>query len=322
MLALALLGGCSRSPKPAGAPAPAPAPSPAVPATPHPVSALPPDTGILPLRLELNIPGFRLAVYQGERLVRQYRVAVGDSSYPTPVGQFAVTWVEWDPWWTPPRSEWAKGDTATPPGPTNPMGRVKLAFQQLYYLHGTPAGGSLGQAASHGCVRLSNADAVQLARLVQHYGSTELSATQVDSIARASGSGQTRRFALARPVLFQVRYDVVEVRHDSLILYPDIYRRERGRIEERIRLALARAGLDAKRLDSTRLAALRLPATGRRVHLLSTLIRPPAPREKPSGPPRGLEFNSKTRDRPGSAGTTPPPTRPPAPGHRAPRRGA
>jgi hypothetical protein len=201
------------------------------------------------------------------------------------------------------------------------MGRVKLAFQQLYYLHGTPAGGSLGQAASHGCVRLSNADAVELARLVQQYGSTDLSAAQVDSIARASGSGRTRRFGLARPVLFQVRYDVIELRHDSLILYPDIYGRERGGLEERIRLALARAGLDATSLDSARLAALRLPATGRRVHLLSTLIRQPAPRGKPWDPPRGVGFSPKSPDRPDSAGTTERPTRLPAPVRRAPRRG-
>jgi murein L,D-transpeptidase YcbB/YkuD len=243
----------------------------------------------VPLRLGLNLPSFRLEVYQGERLVRRYRVAVGDSSYPTPIGQFAIWWVEWDPWWTPPRSEWAKGDTVTPPGPTNPMGRVKLAFQQLYFIHGTPAGTSLGRAASHGCVRLANPDAVELARLVQHYGSAELSAAQVDSIARASGSGKTRRFALSRPVLLEIRYDVAEVHHDTLILYPDIYGREQDgpALEQHIRAALRRAGLDPATLDSARIASLDLPATGRRVFLLSALTRSPAPRGRPAGPPRG-----------------------------------
>ncbi len=244
---------------------------------PAPEAPLPPDTGVVPLRLSLNIPTYQLEVFRGESLVREYRVAVGDSSFPTPIGQFAVSRVEWDPWWNPPASEWAKGDTVIPPGPNNPMGRVKLAFRDLYFIHGTPRGQSLGQPASHGCVRLANREAVELAALVQRYGSVGLSGSQIDSVAAQSGSGLTRRFDLQRPVLLQLRYDVVEVHPDTMLLYPDIYALEGTPLRARVLDALARAGYDTTTMDSTRVNALELPKTGRRVIPIGILRRPPPP---------------------------------------------
>jgi murein L,D-transpeptidase YcbB/YkuD len=51
------------------------------------------------------------------------------------------------------------------------MGRVKIFFSDPdYYIHGTSDEGSLGRAASHGCIRMSNADVVEVARLVMEYG--------------------------------------------------------------------------------------------------------------------------------------------------------
>ncbi len=49
------------------------------------------------------------------------------------------------------------------------MGRVKMFFGDLYYIHGTPEVEQLGEPASHGCVRMANANAVRVARLVQDY---------------------------------------------------------------------------------------------------------------------------------------------------------
>ncbi len=264
------LAACGGAPPPE---APAPLPPFLIP-EPGPTAPLSPDTGVSPLRLALNIPTYRLEVYRGESLVRSYRVAVGDSSFPTPIGQFAVSRVEWNPWWTPPPSEWAKGDTVTPPGPNNPMGRVKLAFRDLYFIHGTPRGQSLGQPASHGCVRLANREAVELAALVQRYGSLEPSGAAIDSLVALGGSEVTRRFDLQRPVLLQLRYEVVEVRPDTVLLYPDIYALEGAPLRTRVLDALARAGYDTTTMDSTRVKALELPKTGRRVIPIDILRRP------------------------------------------------
>ena len=70
--------------------------------------------------------------------------------------------------------EWARGREYTPPGPNNPMGRVKLFFMPLYFIHGTPERESIGTPASHGCVRMKNADIIELFDLVPCYTDVEI----------------------------------------------------------------------------------------------------------------------------------------------------
>ena len=53
----------------------------------------------------------------------------------------------------------------------NPMGRVKIFFSEPdYYIHGTEAEESLGTAASHGCLRMSNDNVIELARAIMEHG--------------------------------------------------------------------------------------------------------------------------------------------------------
>ena len=176
------------------------------------------------LRLGLNLPSYRLEIFNGDSLLGQYRVAIGDTAHPTPVGLYEVTRVEWDPWWIPPASDWAVRDTITPPGPANPMGRVRFPLRELYFIHGSPYDGSLGTPASHGCIRLSNADAIALARTILRYAAPSLSQAAIDSVARKRAS-QTRIMQLELSVRVEVRYETVEMRAGKLVLYPDVYRR-------------------------------------------------------------------------------------------------
>lgn len=124
------------------------------------------------IRLEVSVSERQLRVFEGDEVVRSYPVAVGKAKYPTPRGRFAIRRMIWNPRWVPPDSEWAKDETAKEPGdPENPMGKVKIFFREPdYYIHGTDAEESLGRAASHGCVRMANSDAVELARLVMEHG--------------------------------------------------------------------------------------------------------------------------------------------------------
>jgi hypothetical protein len=79
------------------------------------------DSGI---ELQINVPAYRLDVYERATRARGFRVAVGMPEYPTPTGSFEISRLTWNPWWVPPDREWARGETVTPPGPANPMGRV------------------------------------------------------------------------------------------------------------------------------------------------------------------------------------------------------
>jgi murein L,D-transpeptidase YcbB/YkuD len=204
------------------------------------------------LWIDVNLPAFRLGVYDGAREVAQYAIAPGAPGYRTPRGRFAISRVEWNPWWLPPDRPWARKERPMPPGPDNPMGSVKLYFRPLYFLHGTPYAGSIGTAASHGCVRMRDADAVALALLVlRHVGIP----FDEDSVRAVLATDRTRTIELPEDVPVRIRYDLVEVRGDSVWAYPDVYHLGAA-TPAQVRAAVARAGHDSESLDDARIRAL------------------------------------------------------------------
>jgi hypothetical protein len=99
--------------------------------------------------------GNRLDLYRADTLQREFHVATGQTSYPTPLGAFSIV-VKWkDPWWYPPASPWAVGEKPTPPGPGNPLGTRWMGLSAPGVgIHGTPNSGSIGYSLSHGCIRM------------------------------------------------------------------------------------------------------------------------------------------------------------------------
>src|SRR5215216_5908154 len=122
------------------------------------------------LALSASLSAKTLTVARGSEVVKVYDIAVGADKHPTPSGAFAIRKIVWNPAWVPPDEQWAKGKQPTDPGhPENPMRLVKLFFQEPdYYIHGTDAVESLGQAASHGCLRMDPDDAAELALMVMN----------------------------------------------------------------------------------------------------------------------------------------------------------
>jgi lipoprotein-anchoring transpeptidase ErfK/SrfK len=98
----------------------------------------------------------RLLYYNGATLKRVFRVATGQSSYPTPLGKYEIINKWRNPWWYPPQgSAWAEGAQPIPPGPGNPLGTRWMGISAPYVgIHGTPDAASIGYSASHGCVRM------------------------------------------------------------------------------------------------------------------------------------------------------------------------
>jgi lipoprotein-anchoring transpeptidase ErfK/SrfK len=97
----------------------------------------------------------RLTLYNGEKVVRKFEVATGQTIYPTPLGKFQII-VKWrNPWWYPPNSPWAQGEKPVPPGPGNPLGTRWMGLSSPGVgIHGTPEDGSIGYSLSHGCIRM------------------------------------------------------------------------------------------------------------------------------------------------------------------------
>ncbi len=102
----------------------------------------------------------RLLLYHYDRLRRPFRVATGQSVYPTPLGRFRIL-VKWrNPWWYPPNSRWAQGQKPIPPGPNNPLGTRWMGLSSPGVgIHGTPNPASIGYSVSHGCIRMYISDA-------------------------------------------------------------------------------------------------------------------------------------------------------------------
>ena len=101
-----------------------------------------------------------LRYYDGARLIRTFGVATGQAVYPTPTGTFSIVDMQYNPWWRPPDSPWARGLKPIPPGPGNPLGTRWMGLSAPGVgIHGTPDDASIGYSASHGCIRMHIPDA-------------------------------------------------------------------------------------------------------------------------------------------------------------------
>jgi L,D-transpeptidase ErfK/SrfK len=117
-------------------------------------------------RLQLDLSDRRLSLYADNELVGSYTVAVGKPGWETPTGDYSILHMAIDPIWENP---WT-GELIYP-GPTNPMGRAVIVFHtigdDMIAFHGTPDEGLLGQAVSHGCVRMRNEDILAMYDIVR-----------------------------------------------------------------------------------------------------------------------------------------------------------
>jgi len=124
------------------------------------------------IRVEADLSERKLYIKQGDSTLESYDVAIGKGSKPTPQGNYKIRKIIWNPSWVPPDEPWAKGKKTQPPGAkANPMKLVKIFFQEPdYYIHGTSDLESLGEAASHGCLRMHPDDAYRVARYLMEHG--------------------------------------------------------------------------------------------------------------------------------------------------------
>jgi lipoprotein-anchoring transpeptidase ErfK/SrfK len=114
-----------------------------------------------------------LAYGADKRLLGFYPASIGSAEKPAPSGTLPVRAVARDPDYTYNPKYRFKGQTperpvTIAPGPNNPVGVVWIALSaEGYGIHGTPEPDKVGKTQSHGCVRLTNWDALALSRLVK-----------------------------------------------------------------------------------------------------------------------------------------------------------
>ncbi|SMC74699.1 L,D-transpeptidase catalytic domain [Sporomusa malonica] len=152
------------------------------------------NTDMVASRITVNLPSRTIELFSGNNLVKEYPIAIGKPSTPTPLGYYSIVYKEVNPAWYPPDQ---KGKMV-PSGPANPLGYRWMGIWNNYGIHGTNAPWSIGTVVSNGCIRMYEADAEELFDMVS-YGT---------------------------PVL--ITYERVKIRTNSkgqilLSIYPDVY---------------------------------------------------------------------------------------------------
>jgi len=129
------------------------------------------------------------------QLVAYYPATVGSAEAPSPTGEHTVRAVAFDPTYRydparlPTFGERDHGALTIAAGPNNPVGAVWIALSaDTYGIHGAPQPQLVSKSASHGCVRLTNWDAVELARAVR--AGVTVTFGEDAGLAEAEGDGR------------------------------------------------------------------------------------------------------------------------------------
>jgi lipoprotein-anchoring transpeptidase ErfK/SrfK len=150
-------------------------------------------------RIVISIPDRKLALIEDGKVVKVYPVAVGAPATPSPSGEFRVRERITNP------TYYAPGNVIGP-GKGNPLGTRWIGLgQRGYGIHGTNEPRSIGKRASHGCIRMNQADVEELFELVRAGDLVELHAERGAEVAAIFGDAPaapaTRPSAKAAPAV-------------------------------------------------------------------------------------------------------------------------
>jgi hypothetical protein len=218
------------------------------------------------IKLTLNVPSFRLTLWQNGREVKSYFVGVGMKQYPIYIGEREAHEIIWNPPWIPPSSDWVSSHKGVRPGevipasdPRNPLGKVKIPLGDGYLIHQATGASNLGNLVSHGCVRMLRSDLYDLAEKIVAARSLPVTSKQ---IARAKASTKPLVASLEEPLQFDINYDTLVVEGGTLYIYPDVYDRGTNTVS-RLRGELRAYGVSDSALDEETLKKMLAGVTRR-----------------------------------------------------------
>ena len=135
----------------------------------------------------------KLALVEDGKVKKVYSVAVGKPSTPSPVGTFTIERRVANPTYR------HNGKTILP-GPGNPVGTRWMGLSKHGYgIHGTNEPRSIGKAASHGCIRMAQADLEEFYELVAAGDTVEMVGERNEQTAQLFGDGENPVAATAQP---------------------------------------------------------------------------------------------------------------------------
>jgi lipoprotein-anchoring transpeptidase ErfK/SrfK len=106
-----------------------------------------------------------LRFFVNRRLVKTYAVGIGAAGFETPAGLYEIESMAANPAWYVPDKAWAgdlAGKVIKGNDPDNPIKARWMGFHDGAGIHGTADEASIGTAASHGCIRMTVRDVIDL----------------------------------------------------------------------------------------------------------------------------------------------------------------
>jgi lipoprotein-anchoring transpeptidase ErfK/SrfK len=213
-------------------------------------------------RIVVNSPAFRMDIFEQGRLVKSYKVGIGYPEFPLPAGMRKADQIIYNPEWTPPDEPWVEagkskvkvGEKVPAGSKLNPLGPVKIPIGLPSLIHGGKQPSRLGEFASHGCVGLTDALSLEVAREIAQLGGA--SVTDEDVKNYQQDKTKTKIVKLPQPVRVELRYETIVATDDGkLHIYRDVY--DRGtNTEENLRKVLDAHGVSFDQLPEQQHAQL------------------------------------------------------------------
>jgi lipoprotein-anchoring transpeptidase ErfK/SrfK len=200
-------------------------------------NAVPKDT-----RIVVNIPAFRMDVFQHGALLKSYTIGIGYQEFPLPTGFRKAEMIIFNPTWTQPNEPWASnpGEVVAAGAKGNPLGPVKVPIGGANLIHGGKDLWKIGTFASHGCVGLTNDQVKDFAKVLADAADTELKQESMASFLKRRN--QTQVVKLLEVVPVELRYETIVIEDGRLHIYRDVYNKKTN-TEENLRAVLEANGV-------------------------------------------------------------------------------
>lgn len=224
------------------------------------------------IEITVDVPAFRLTLWQNGKEVKTYAIGVGLKDFPISIGEKQATEIIWNPDWIPPNSDWVTGRKGVKAGEVirasdrrNPLGKVKIPLGYGYLIHQAAAVTDLGNLVSHGCIRMLRTDLYDLAEKIVAARGLPVSAKK---IANAKVTKNTVVATLDEPLPVDINYDTQVIEGGALHLYPDVYDRGTNTVKN-LRAEFETSGVDDSMLDDATLKALLARVNGKQKYVVS-----------------------------------------------------
>jgi len=204
-------------------------------------NAVPKDT-----RVVVNIPAYRMDVFQDGSLVKSYKIGIGYPDFPLPTGLRKAQSIIFNPTWTPPDEPWvakmknvAAGEKVAAGSKLNPLGPIKIPIGLPSLIHGGKSPAKLGTFASHGCVGLTSPQVMDFSKLLAQVAGGEITDAKMKSYFADKTKTQVVKLDQSVPV--ELRYETIVVEDGKLHIYRDVYDQDTN-TEENLRTVLQANG--------------------------------------------------------------------------------